>query len=53
MEVQDFLKLPRRNLTSNQVKIHTASLSEQIENWEEVQKTLKGTAYEIYLKNDY
>lgn len=53
VDVQEFLKLPHRNLTSNQVKIHTASLLSHIENWEEVQTTLKGTKYESYLQADY
>lgn len=53
IEVEDFLKLPRMNLTSQQVKIHKGSLSEHIENWEEVNKTLTGTTYEKFLQADY
>ncbi|XP_071703130.1 uncharacterized protein [Rutidosis leptorrhynchoides] len=53
VEVEDFLKLPRMNLTSQQVKIHKGALSEHIKNWEEVNKTLSGTAYEKFLQTDY
>ncbi|KAK1423404.1 hypothetical protein QVD17_18707 [Tagetes erecta] len=53
MEVEDFLKLPQMNLTSQQVKIHKGALSEHIENFEEVNKTLTGTAYETFLQADY
>ncbi|CAH1413298.1 unnamed protein product [Lactuca virosa] len=53
MQVEDFLKLPRMNLTSQQVKIHKGALSEHIENWDEVNKTLSGTAYEKFLQADY
>ncbi|PIN12811.1 hypothetical protein CDL12_14574 [Handroanthus impetiginosus] len=53
VEVQDFLKLPRRNLTSLQVKIHRGPISGQISNFHDVQKTLKGTSYENFLNTDY
>lgn len=54
MEVQEFLKVPSRKLESRQVKIHTRPLSEQIQNKDEVHKKLKGTEYEIFLKEtDY
>ncbi|PWA66100.1 P-loop containing nucleoside triphosphate hydrolase [Artemisia annua] len=53
VEVEDFLKLPQMNLTSQQVKIHKGALSEHIKNWEEVNKTLSGTAYEKFLQADY
>ncbi|XP_047337221.1 uncharacterized protein LOC124940730 [Impatiens glandulifera] len=53
VEVQKFLKLPVRRLSSMQVKIHTGRLSNHIMNWEEVYKTLKGTAYERFLGFDY
>ncbi|KAF5740702.1 hypothetical protein HS088_TW11G00779 [Tripterygium wilfordii] len=49
IEVQEFLRLPYRELTSRQVKIHSGPLSRQIQNWEEVQKTLKGTPFERFL----
>lgn len=52
-EVQDFLRLPHRELKSRQVKIHTTPLSNQVENWETVEKTLKGTSYETFLHADY
>lgn len=51
-DVQEFLKVPYRELESRQVKIHTAPLSMQIENWDEVQKTLTGTSYESFLYKD-
>lgn len=53
VEVQEFLKVPKRNLKSRQVKIHKGSLSSHVQNWEEVQKTLKGTRYENFLYDDY
>ncbi|XP_030949894.1 uncharacterized protein LOC115973795 [Quercus lobata] len=48
-EVQEFLRLPYRELSSSQVKIHTAPLSMQIQNWEAVREALEGTAYERFL----
>ena len=48
-EVQEFLWLPYRDLTSRQVRIHTAPLSRQVQNWEDVRKALKGTSYESFL----
>lgn len=48
-EVQDFLKVPRMELKSRQVKIHKGPLSQQVENWDDVKKTLNGTAYESFL----
>ncbi|KAA8545889.1 hypothetical protein F0562_020660 [Nyssa sinensis] len=53
IEVQDFLKVPRRDLNSRQVKIHKGSLSEQVENWDDIEKALKGTPYESFLTADY
>ncbi|KAF3435373.1 hypothetical protein FNV43_RR22462 [Rhamnella rubrinervis] len=53
IDVQDLLKVPRKDLKSRQVKIHKGSLSSQIENWDDVQKTLKGTPYESFLHADY
>ncbi|KAF7143962.1 hypothetical protein RHSIM_Rhsim05G0081800 [Rhododendron simsii] len=52
-EVQDFLKVPRIDLNSRQVKIHKGSLSRQVENWADIKKTLKGTSYESFLHADY
>ncbi|KAL2973996.1 hypothetical protein AAZX31_14G078200 [Glycine max] len=51
-DVQEFLRLPYRDMHSRQVKIHTAPLWKQIENWDEVQKTLRGTAYQNFLFSD-
>ncbi|KAF1861660.1 hypothetical protein Lal_00026067 [Lupinus albus] len=51
--VQEFLGLPRLELTSRQVKIHRGPLSELIQNWDDVNKTLKGTVYESFLEADY
>ncbi|GFY89611.1 P-loop containing nucleoside triphosphate hydrolases superfamily protein [Actinidia rufa] len=53
IEVQDFLKVPRRDLKSRQVKIHKGSLSQQVENWDDIQKALSGTLYESFLHADY
>ncbi|XP_059653932.1 uncharacterized protein LOC132300736 isoform X2 [Cornus florida] len=53
IEVQDFLKVPRRDLKSRQVKIHKGSLSEQVENWDDIQRALRGTPYESFLHADY
>lgn len=52
-DVQDFLKVPRMELKSRQVKIHRGSLSNLVENWDDVQKTLTGTPYESFLHADY
>ncbi|CAI9282967.1 unnamed protein product [Lactuca saligna] len=52
-QVQDFLKIPRMELTSRQVKIHKGALSEHIMNWVDVNKTLYGTSYEKFLQADY
>ncbi|CAH1437488.1 unnamed protein product [Lactuca virosa] len=52
-QVEDFLKLPRMKLNSRQVKIHKGPLSEHINNWKDVNKTLIGTTYERYLRSDY
>ncbi|XP_045804984.1 uncharacterized protein LOC123898135 [Trifolium pratense] len=51
-DVQEFLRLPYRDLQSHQFKIHTAPLSKQIENWDEVQEALKGTPYQSFLYTD-
>ncbi|MBA0619818.1 hypothetical protein Godav_005617 [Gossypium davidsonii] len=52
-EVQEFLKVPKRELKSRQVKIHKGSLSNHIQNWVDVEKALNGTKYESYLHADY
>ncbi|KAK7362662.1 hypothetical protein VNO77_04781 [Canavalia gladiata] len=51
LDVQDFLKVPRMDLKSRQVKIHKGSLSSQVENWDDVTKALTGTPYEIFLQD--
>ncbi|KAL3013106.1 hypothetical protein AAZX31_06G035800 [Glycine max] len=51
-DVQEFLRVPYRDLESRQVKIHTAALSKQIENWDEVQESLAGTPYQRFLLKD-
>ncbi|KAF9622481.1 hypothetical protein IFM89_031885 [Coptis chinensis] len=52
MDVQEFLRVPQRDLKSRQVKIHKAPLSEQLENWDEVLSALNGTRYESFLHLD-
>ncbi|KAL5754894.1 hypothetical protein ACOSP7_023114 [Xanthoceras sorbifolium] len=52
-DVLEFLRLPQMELTSRQVKIHTGSLSEHIKNWDDINRTLNGTAYESFLRADY
>ncbi|KAL7002799.1 hypothetical protein U1Q18_003957 [Sarracenia purpurea var. burkii] len=53
IEVEDFLKVPRIDLQSRQVKIHKGSLSRHVENWDDIEKALKGTSYESFLHGDY
>ncbi|KAI8548708.1 hypothetical protein RHMOL_Rhmol07G0295000 [Rhododendron molle] len=53
VDVQEFLRLPYRELTSSQVKIHSGPLSKQIENWGDIQKAITGTPYESFLNQDY
>jgi hypothetical protein len=53
MDVLEFLQLPRKKLSSRHVKIHTKPLANQVENWGDVYRALKGTAYESFLKDDY
>lgn len=52
-DIQEFLWLPQMDLTSRQVKIHKGPLSEHVKNWDDVNKTLKGTVYESFLLSDY
>ncbi|KMZ61588.1 hypothetical protein ZOSMA_50G00020 [Zostera marina] len=47
-----FLKLPEKNLKSQQVKIHTQVLTEQVKNWEEVRRTLKGSRFQTFLHSN-
>ncbi|KAL8523726.1 hypothetical protein ACS0TY_013627 [Phlomoides rotata] len=49
VDVQEFLKLPTRNLTSLQVKIHSGPLSQQINNFDDVRKALEGTPYQHFI----
>ncbi|XVE49170.1 hypothetical protein DITRI_Ditri01bG0060800 [Diplodiscus trichospermus] len=44
-EVQEFLKVPRRELRSRQVKIHKGALSNHFQNWDDVKKALNGTHF--------
>ncbi|CAM8911161.1 unnamed protein product [Rhodiola kirilowii] len=53
IDVQNFLKLPYRDLKSRQVKIHTGPLSNHVANWEDIKKTLNGTSYEKFLHSSY
>ncbi|KAI4295630.1 hypothetical protein L6164_035654 [Bauhinia variegata] len=53
LDVQDFLKVPRRDLKSRQVKIHKGSLSRHVQNWNDISKTLNGTPYDSFLHADY
>lgn len=52
-DVLEFLRLPKMELRSRQVKIHRGPLSEHINNWDDVKKTLNGTVYESFLEFDY
>lgn len=51
IDVLDFLRMPRRELESRHIKIHTGALSDQIDNWDEVSQSLKGTEFESFLNN--
>ncbi|XP_042005409.1 uncharacterized protein LOC121754129 [Salvia splendens] len=53
VDVQNFLRVPLRDLSSRQVKIHKGSLSSQVENWGDIEKALEGTHYQSYLHEDY
>ncbi|KAL9415086.1 hypothetical protein AB3S75_043373 [Citrus x aurantiifolia] len=52
-DIQEFLKVPQRDLRSRQVKIHRGPLANYVENWDDVQKALKGTQYESFLHGEY
>lgn len=52
-QVQEFLNIPVKNLSSRQVKIHRGDLADHIKNWEDINKTLNGTEYEKFLRADY
>jgi hypothetical protein len=49
IDVLDFLKMPKTKLSSRHVKIHTKRLRDHIENWADVNTTLKETPYESFL----
>ncbi|EPS66851.1 hypothetical protein M569_07926 [Genlisea aurea] len=49
-DIQHFLKVPQRQLISRQVKIHKGVLHSQIQNWDDVNNTLQGTPYQIFLE---
>lgn len=53
VQVQEFLNIPVRKLSSRQVKIHKGRLANHIDNWDDVNKTLKGTPYETFVDSDY
>lgn len=53
LDVQDFLRVPRLDLKSRQVKIHKGPLYNHIQNWDDVQKALNKTRYESFLHADY
>ena len=53
VDVLEFLRLPKMDLSSRQVKIHNGPLWKHIKNWDDVNKTLSGTAYEKFLRGDY
>ncbi|XP_050229557.1 uncharacterized protein LOC126678698 isoform X2 [Mercurialis annua] len=52
-QIQEFLSLPYRELTSRQIKIHVRPLLDQIDNPEEVQQVLNGTSYQSFHQSDY
>ncbi|XP_047335211.1 nodulation protein H-like [Impatiens glandulifera] len=52
-EVQKFLGVPDMELSSRQVKIHKGPLQGQVENWDEIERIIKGTMYERFLQADY
>ncbi|GLJ54435.1 hypothetical protein SUGI_1169120 [Cryptomeria japonica] len=52
LEIQKFLGVIPKKLTSHHVKIHTEPLSKQIQNWKEVYHRLKGTEFDEFL-HDY
>ncbi|KAK1561147.1 hypothetical protein Q3G72_034981 [Acer saccharum] len=52
-DVQEFLKVPKREVKSRQVKIHKGPLSNYVDNWDDLQKALNGTQYQSFLIGDY
>jgi hypothetical protein len=54
LQVQEFVGVKVQDLQSEQVKIHTQPLQEQIQNWDEVSRRLQGTQFEHFLQDkDY
>ncbi|XP_059637618.1 uncharacterized protein LOC132279615 isoform X2 [Cornus florida] len=53
VDVQEFMRVPYRNLSSRQVKIHKGPLSEHVDNWDDIWKALNGTSFERFLHADY
>lgn len=54
LQVQEFVGVKVQDLQSEQVKIHTRPLQEQIQNWDEVSRHLQGTQFEHFLQDkDY
>ncbi|CAM6014026.1 unnamed protein product [Sphagnum balticum] len=54
LQVQEFVGVKVQDLQSEQVKIHTQPLQEQIQNWDEVSRHLQGTQFEHFLQDkDY
>jgi hypothetical protein len=54
LQVQEFVGVKVQDLQSEQVKIHTRPLQEQIQNWDEVFRHLQGTQFEHFLQDkDY
>ncbi len=54
LQVQEFVGVKVQDLQSEQVKIHTRPLQEQIQNWDEVSRHLQGTQFENFLQDkDY
>ncbi|KAG8384398.1 hypothetical protein BUALT_Bualt04G0113900 [Buddleja alternifolia] len=51
-DVQQFLDLPKMELTSRQVKIHRGSLSEHIKNWDEKIQSTEGRNLKFKNKNE-
>ncbi|TVU46921.1 hypothetical protein EJB05_06494, partial [Eragrostis curvula] len=52
--VQEFLGVPVKKLFSKHVKIHTSSLPDLVDNWEDVNEMLNGTEYARFLDDaDY
>ncbi|KAF8766113.1 hypothetical protein HU200_007609 [Digitaria exilis] len=49
IDVLDFLRMPKRKLSSRHVKIHTKRLRDHIDNWADVNNTLTGTRFESFL----